>query len=68
MRKKFIQEKLWNHGKEVGTTQSHFKILNHEFLQQMIVGVQTENGVLKTSPAVYSFNKDNSALNTDVRE
>ncbi|KAL4468703.1 hypothetical protein ABPG74_005206 [Tetrahymena malaccensis] len=65
VRKKAINEKLWNHGKEVGTTKSNFKVINHEYLQQMIVGVQTENGVLKASPAVYDFKEGNSN-NADI--
>ncbi|KAL4500572.1 hypothetical protein ABPG72_002996 [Tetrahymena utriculariae] len=65
VRKKAINEKLWNHGKEVGSTKSNFKVINHEYLQQMIVGVQTENGVLKASPAVYDFKEGNSN-NADI--
>ncbi|EAR90403.2 hypothetical protein TTHERM_00112530 (macronuclear) [Tetrahymena thermophila SB210] len=65
VRKKAINEKLWNHGKEVGTTKSNFKVINHEYLQQMIVGVQTENGVLKASPAVYDF-KEGTGNNADI--
>ena len=40
-----IEEKLWHHGKEVGTVRGRVVFYNLPFLQQMKIGVLSNSGI-----------------------
>jgi hypothetical protein len=56
-RKVLLSQKVWLHGKEIGTTNIQFKFLLQAHQKQMQACVRTEDGILTSTPV---FSKDNS--------
>ncbi|EGR29965.1 hypothetical protein IMG5_145140 [Ichthyophthirius multifiliis] len=67
IRQKNIKENLWSHGIQVGRALGQFKIQNHEYLRQLIVGVATENGIMKASPSINQGQENSKTNNINVQ-
>lgn len=44
------EDKLWNHGKEIGKGYFKFVVTSDKYIKQMQVMVRTEEGIVKNSP------------------
>jgi hypothetical protein len=57
------EDKLWNHGKEIGRGNFKFEVINDKYIKQMQVMVRTEEGIVKYSPVFFTENKKNNSSN-----
>ena len=66
--RKNYSEKLWSMGKVVGTIKGNFNISNLPIIQQMALGILTENGIVMNQAPILIEERDGMPLGTLKRK
>jgi len=61
--KKVFKEQLWACGKVIGKIKGHFQFLNLPIMQQMSLGILTENGIMMNAAPIIIEEKEGNFMN-----